>query len=178
MPYQPVLFTAQSSLHDSEPQSTPSRLVNMFPESTTTQEQPILLRSCPGRTAITTVTGAVRAMIGDSTTIYLAAGGRLWSFDGTTATNLGAIADDVSTTLAQNPTQVAVVAGGNYYIYDGATVTEVTGLAFTSMGSVDFMDGFFLLTELDGARHAISALNDGTSLNALDFASAEYTGSA
>ncbi len=175
MTYKPVLFGMQSSQHDSEPQSAPERLVNMFPEKAPKEDQPVILRSCPGRTKIITGEGSpVRFALGTSDFIFYAANGKLWSFDGTTATNLGSIADDISTTIAWNGNEVAVVAGGNYYLYDGASVSEITGTAFTSFGSVDFMDGFFLFTEKDGIRHAISGLFDGASLNALDFASAEY----
>ena len=173
--YRPVLFAAQSAVHASELRSTPERLVNMFPERATTEEAPVLIRSVPGLTKIITGENSpVRAMLDAGTVIYYAANGKLWSFDGTTSTNKGTISDDVSTTIARNPTQVAVVAGGKYYLLSSGTVSEVIGTAFTSFGSVDYMDGFFAFTELDGSRHAISALNDGNSLNALDFASAEY----
>jgi len=169
------MFGAQSAAHDSEPQSTPERLVNMFPEQTPKRDEPVILRSCPGRTLIVTGEGLpVRAMLGSSTKLYYAANAKLWSFDGTTATLLGPIVDDVSTTLAENGTEVAVVAGGKYYLYDGVSVSVIPGQAFTSFGSVDYMDGYFLFTEKDGQRHAISALLDGATLNALDFASAEY----
>lgn len=174
MPYHPVTFCVQSGSHDSERQATPSRLVNMFPEQTIVEGKPVLLRSCPGSTRVVTGGGApVRAMIDASTVIYYAANSKLWSFDGTTATSLGDIADDESTSIAWSGTEVAVVAGGNYYLYT-SSVSEITGLAFTEFGSVEFMDGYFLFTELDGIRHAISALNDGATLNALGFASAEY----
>lgn len=175
MPYQPVLFATQSAMHDSERQSTPQRLVNMFPESTVTEDTPVLIRSCPGRTkSVTGESSPVRAMLETSSAIYYAANAKLWSFDGTTATELGAIPDDASTSLAFNGTQVAAVAGGAYHLWDGSTVSAIVGQAFTSFGSVDYMDGYFLFTEKDGGRHAVSALNDGASLNALDFASAEY----
>ena len=115
--YRPVLFAAQSSVHASELRSTPERLVNMFPERSTTEETPVLIRSVPGRTKIVTGENSpVRAMLDAGTVIYYAANAKLWSFDGSTSTNLGAITDDVSTTIARNPTEVAVVAGGKYYL--------------------------------------------------------------
>ena len=173
--FQPVLFAAQSALHDSETQSTTERLVNMFPEQTPKKEAPVLLRSCPGRTQIIAGDGLpIRAMLESSTKLYYVANAQLWSFDGATKTLLGVVDDDVSTTIAENGTQVAVVANGRYFLYNGTTTVEVVGQAFTSFGSVDYMDGYFLFTEKDGQLHAVSALLDGTSLNALDFASAEY----
>ncbi len=54
MTYRPVMFGTQSSLHDSELQSTPERLVNMFPEATVMEDKPVLIRSCPGRTLVVT----------------------------------------------------------------------------------------------------------------------------
>lgn len=173
--YRPVRFGAQSALHDSEPLSTPERLVNMFPEQTVVPDQPVILRSCPGRTKI--ITGEslpVRVMLDAGSVIYYVANGQLWSFDGSSATSLGGLEDDTTTTIAWNGTEVAVVAAGKYYLHDGTSMTQIAGTAFTSFGSVDFMDGYFLFTELNGQRHAISALLDGASLNALDFSSAEY----
>lgn len=175
MPYRPVAFATQSALHDSERQATTERLVNMFPERSIDENTPVLIRSCPGRTLVQAgESSPVREMLETSSAIYYAANAKLWKFDGTTSTELGAVVDDESTTLAFNGAEVACVAGGKYYLYDGSSVSQIAGQAFTGFGSVDYMDGYFLFTEKDGGRHAISALNDGSSLNALDFSSAEY----
>lgn len=175
MAYQPVIFATQSGLHDSERQVSSQRLVNMFPEQTISAEEPVLLRSCPGRTLLEAGDGkTVRAMLATSDTVYFARGGNLYSFNGATSTLLGGIADDANTTMAFNGTEVGVVANGNYYLWDGSTVAQIMGTAFTKFGSIDYMDGFFLLTELDGQRQQISGLFDGSTLGALDFASAEY----
>jgi hypothetical protein len=175
MAYQPVIFAAQSGLHDSERQVSSQRLVNVFPERTISEDEPVLLRSCPGRTLIEAGTGQpVRQMLGTSDAIYFVRNAKLYSFDGSTSTFLGDVADDINTTMAFNGTEVGVVANSDYFLWDGSSVSLIPGTAFTEFGSIDFMDGFFLLTELDGQRHQISGLFDGSTLDALDFASAEY----
>lgn len=167
-----MIFAAQSLLHEGQRTMTTERVVNMFPE---VLGQDIILRSVPGLTEITRVASTpVRAMVADDDHIYIAAGRGLSRWNGTTNSTLGAIEDDEETTLALSATECAAVASGSYFVFDGSAVSEVVGQAFSDIGSVEYLDGYFLLTEKAGARFAISGLNDGETLDPLDFASAEY----
>lgn len=79
-------------------------------------------------------------------------------------------------TIAENATQLAICDGNDLYIFTYATnaFVEVTDVDFpSSVGSVCYLDGFFIVNENDSGRFYISAINDGLSWDALDFATAE-----
>lgn len=147
------------------------RLVNMFPERA--GRQPVTLRSVPGLSnTVQLGEGPVRALLSSPEGVYAVLNGALVLWDGATVTTLGRVTDG-ETTMTRSTEQVAVAAGGNYYIWTGADLVAVTSPAFSNVGSVVFLDSRFVLSQGDGQRFAVSAINDGTALDALDFASAE-----
>lgn len=82
--------------------------------------------------------------------------------------------------IADNGTQMCIVdptssAKFNAWIYvEGVGLTQVSDADFDGPASaVVFVDGFFLFTKKDGQKFFVSALRDGLTYNALDFASAE-----
>lgn len=95
-----------------------------------------------------------------------------------TLTNLGTIEGSKRVSIADNGTQLMVlVPGGKGYIFTRMpdTLVEITDTDFTANGNpqyVRFVDGYFLCAT-DAKKFTISSLNDGTSWDALDFASAE-----
>lgn len=168
------LFAAQSRLHESQRAMTTEDVINMFPEVAPAR-QPVTLRSVPGLTdTVQLGPGRVRAMLESRGLLYSVAGGVFASWDGATLTELGAV-EDGPTTLAENTAgEIAIAANGVYYVWDGTTLSQPLGGAFDVVSAVDFVDGFFVRSELDGHRFDITGLNDGDSLDALDFASAEH----
>lgn len=95
-----------------------------------------------------------------------------------TTTSLGAIPGSKRVSMAENGTQLMILEpGGSGYIYTESTgvLVEITDSDFTANGNpqaVVFLDGYFVCTT-DAKKFINSALNDGTSYNALDFGSAE-----
>lgn len=94
-------------------------------------------------------------------------------------TALGTIEGTERVFMADNGTQLMVlVPGGKAYIYneqDGTPFQEITDADFRANGdpqSLLFIDGYFVCTT-DEKKWIISNLNDGTTWDALDFASAE-----
>lgn len=65
------------------------------------------------------------------------------------------------------------VAGGKGYILAGLVVTEIADVDFVTPSGLAWQDGYFIVTEANTQRFWISALNDGTSWNALEYATAE-----
>lgn len=118
--------------------------------------------------------GPVRALYTAGGTLYAAAGGFLWSI--TTAgvkTSLGAINDSAETTVTGNGFDVAIAAGGEFYVWNGTTLSTPDSGAFDDVGSVDETAGYVVLFEQFGQRFSITKLADASTVNALDFASAE-----
>lgn len=169
-----MIFAAESVLHEGQRTMTTERLVNMYAEIGKGREE-VTLRSVPGLTQIGRASNQpIRAMVANGNHIYFCTHKLLYRWNGGAFTNLGGISDDTQTTMALSETECAVVASGSYFIYDGSTVQEINGQAFGNFGSVEYLDGYFVFTESGGARFAISGLNNGESLDPLDFASAEY----
>jgi hypothetical protein len=75
--------------------------------------------------------------------------------------------------VSGNNGDVLIVAGGKYYRWDGTTLDQPTVGAFSDFGSVDFVGGYTMLTELGGRLFQWSALANSDSLPGLNFASAE-----
>jgi hypothetical protein len=167
----PLVFAAASQVDESLRGKETSRLLNMYPERG--GKGPVTLRSVPGLLETTALGGGrVREMISGADGIYAAIGGSFVRWDGATTTVLGSLPDGV-TTMARNATQIAVTSGGKYFVWDGATFSQIPGQAFLNIGSVDYLNSFFVLTQNDGEAYQYSAAGDATSLAALDFASAE-----
>jgi hypothetical protein len=78
--------------------------------------------------------------------------------------------------MDENLTQLALCDGRNVYIFTYATNTfaKVTDPDLpASVGTITYIDGYFVVNENGTGRFYVSALNDGTSWAALDFATAE-----
>lgn len=95
-----------------------------------------------------------------------------------TMDDVGTISGSGRVSMADNGTQLMIlVPGGAGYIFTEGpdTLTTISDTDFTASGnplSVRFIDGYFCCTT-DLKKFTISALNDGTSWDALDFGSAE-----
>lgn len=107
----------------------------------------------------------------NGTTLY-----RLESDD--TLTSLGTITGSGRVSMATNGTQLLIlVPGSTGYVFTTGpdTLTTISDTDFTANGNpqaVVYIDGYFCFTT-DSKKVIISALNDGTSYDALDFGSAE-----
>lgn len=71
--------------------------------------------------------------------------------------------------------QLLIVDGRFGYIYDlvSHVFTKITDVDFVPGDTCDFMDGYFIVGRTDSAEFGLSALYDGLSWDALDFATAE-----
>ena len=115
---------------------------------------------------------------------YYVNGSSLYSLDRTLVgstetfamTEVGTISGSGRVSMASNESQLMIlVPDGNGYIYDGTTLSTITDSDFTASGNpqlVYFIDGYFACNT-DEKKWIISALNDGTNWNALQFGSAE-----
>ena len=93
-----------------------------------------------------------------------------------TITVLGTIAGSKRVSMASNESQLMIVnESGTGYIWDGATLTTISDPDFTANGtplSVCTIDGYFICPTAD-KKFIKSAIEDGLSWNALDFARAD-----
>lgn len=128
-------------------------------------------------------TGIIRQISRGSTEMngvfYTVNGDKLYRMNSDlTVDALGVVSGSGRVSIADNGTQLMIlVPNGNGYIYNRSTNTfaQITDVDFTANGApqyVVFVDSYFLCTT-DSKKFIISASNDGTSWNALDFGSAE-----
>lgn len=77
--------------------------------------------------------------------------------------------------IEDNGTQVILVDGSYGYVYNTSTdaFAQITDVNFPGGNTVAYNDGYFIVNKPDTQQFFISALDDGTSWDALDFASAE-----
>ena len=174
-------FVTRSSRDSDFIAATTERLLNLYAEPLPEGSQArFQIKSVLGSLALTELEGAfVRGLAqipaSDlSERLFGIAGGNLVQIaaDGS-LTVRGAVDDDAATTVSGNNGDVLVVAGGNYYRWDGTTLDQPTAGAFSDFGSVDFVGGYTMLTELGGRLFQWSALANSDSLPGLNFASAE-----
>lgn len=77
--------------------------------------------------------------------------------------------------MADNGTQIFIAANPDGYIYNANTLAfaQITDEDFPGAVTVGYLDGYFVFNEPNSQRVWVTTLFDGTSIDPLDFASAE-----
>lgn len=118
----------------------------------------------------------MRGMLGTQTALYLVAYNQFQSVTSTGAVlasgSLGSVTGLVS--IAYSPTQVVIADGAAGYLYTPATLTFTTiGASFPNGAkTVTFVSSFFVAEQPGTQQFWVSNSNDGSTWNALAFASA------
>lgn len=162
-------------------------LIPVIPETPTISTE--ILVGSPGLELLATVTDINRGAHVFNGIPYFVNGTRLYRLDVTldglgnevwTTTDLGEIPGEERVSIANNGAQMCIVVPElaetfNTYIVDtDDLITQVSDAGFSGpASSVLFVSGFFVFTSTDGNSFFKSALRNGLSYNALDFANAE-----
>lgn len=155
------------------------RTINLYAVVDKEGKEPTALYGTPGLTVFGTAgSGSIRG-------VFNTAGGRafvvsnsaLYEISSTgTATFLGTL-DTTSgiVSIDENGLQLGICDGTNGYIFTYATNTfaKITDADFPSAGTLTFIDGYFVVSKNNSGSFYISALYNGSSWAALDFATAE-----
>lgn len=156
------------------------RCVNMYPITSEvgTSKSVAALRSVPGyETKYTLGGGGIRGAItcGGGRCFVVSGSDFYELFEDFTTTDRGNLLTSTTRcSLAENGDQVIVVDGTTGYIFNlGAnTFTEIADVNFPVCQNVTYQDGYFIVPEFGTNNFYISAINDGTSWDALDFSQA------
>jgi hypothetical protein len=91
------------------------------------------------------------------------------------ATKLGDITGTGPVSMADNGTQIFIACNPDGYIYNATTdvFAKITDEDFPGAVTVGYLDGYFVFNEPNSQRVWVTSLLDGTSIDPLDFASAE-----
>lgn len=156
------------------------RSINLFPVLDENGKEVASMYSVPGKSVFATLgIGPVRECFeASSGRAFAVSGLYLYEVDEVgTETNVGTLETSAgNVTMAENGSQLAVCDGSKLYIFTYATNTfaKVTSAGLPSqVGTVTCIDGYFIVNEVGTGRFYISSLNDGTTWDALDFATAE-----
>ena len=159
-----------------------NRMVNLFPEVIPEGgKEPGFLNRAPGLQFQQTVgTGPIRALWAHQTNgadFYVVSGTEVYKMTSLTATpvKIGDVADGGPVSIADNGTQLFFACNGPSYIYNEATneFKQITDPDFPGAVTVGYLDGYFVFNEPNSQRVWVTALLDGSSIDPLDFASAE-----
>jgi hypothetical protein len=109
--------------------------------------------------------------------MYAVAGNKFYSITSAwSATERGTLNSSTGpVSMDYSRTQIVIVDGADGYTYTPASTTfaEITDADFPGGLTVRFLDTYFIVNDPSSGRFYISASNDGTSWDALDFATDE-----
>ena len=159
-----------------------NRLVNLFPEIVPEGgKSAAFFNRTPGLKFQQTIgTGPIRALWAHQTNgsdFYVVSGTGFYKVTGLTATPtlLGTVTGTGPVSIADNGTQIFLACNPDGFIYNEVTnvFAQITDPDFTGAVTVAYLDGYFVYNEPNSQKVWVTALLDGTSVDPLDFASAE-----
>jgi hypothetical protein len=159
-----------------------NRLVNLFPEATADGGKTAgFFNRAPGLQFQQTIgTGPIRALWAHQTNgsdFYVVSGTEFYKVTGLTATptKLGDVTGTGPVSIADNGVQIFLACNPDGFIYNEVTnvFAKITDPDFTGAVTVGYLDGYFVYNEPNSQKVWVTELLDGTSVDPLDFASAE-----
>ena len=173
----PVPFATQSYRHDSLPIAA-QRAVNWYAERQPPDaKSQVTSHGSPGITTFATCgAGPIRGFRMLGGLLYVVSGTSLYSIASTgTATEVGiGITGTGIVSISENGNEIQIVNGTNGYLYDTTSgFRAITDTDFNAAHTTTYLDGFFLLAQADSAQFFRSDLLDGSSYDALAFATKE-----
>ena len=158
-----------------------NRMVNLYPEMVPEGGlQPAFLNRAPGLRKLATIgEGPIRGLWAPQITGsdgYVVSGDRLYKINTNyKATFLGTITGTGQVSIADNGTQIFIAADPDGFIYNMSTgaFAPIGDPDFPGAVTVGYLDGYFVFNEPNSQRVWVTSLLDGTSIDPLEFASAE-----
>lgn len=149
--------------------------INCYPQRLDADK--VMMQSIPGEVEIADLGEPVRGSRTVNGRFFVAAGNSLYEVntDGTTTVR-GSVSPGAGYVgMANNRTQLCMVDGAGLYVFNTNTNTMETGTPTGWLGSYEVveLDGYFIFVRPDTDQFYISAIDDGTSIDALDFSSAD-----
>lgn len=174
----PVIQFATGSYRSSALPLAAQRVVNMYAEKQPPDAKtPIPLFGCPGLVLFASVgAGPIRGFANMAGLLYVVSGGTLYSVTsaGVVTALGGTISGSGVVSMDTNGTQLCIVNGTNGYIYTTtAGLQLITDADFFPANTVTFFDQRFVFDKANSNSFFCSDSLDGTSVDALNIASAE-----
>ena len=160
------------------PNAADNRMINLYPELVPEGgKEPAFLSRAPGLRLLAYVgNGPVRGLWTFGDYAYAVSGSKFYQInDAWVVTEKGTVTGSGPVSMVDNGTQLFIAAGATGYIYNANTdvFAQITDPDFPGATTVGFIDGYFVFNEPNSQKFWVTALLDGTSVDPLDFASAE-----
>lgn len=139
----------------------------------------VSLYGTPGLTLFATlgVDHEVRGLCAGGDHLYAVCGAGFFKVSqGGAVSHIGDINSSTgAVSMENNGLQIMLADGkdGWVYTFDTGVLAQITDEDFPGAGTVDYLDGYFIFNKPNTAQFFITALYDGSSIDGLDFASAE-----
>lgn len=161
-------------------QASAQRAVNLYLQAMETPSKSgVIMRAVPGLVLFASLGSEVRGCIEAAGRCFFVSGGSLYELSSTgTATLRGSLLTTSGNVgMSWGTTQLVVVDGANGYVLTLTTnaFTRITDPDWPGSDQVSYLDGFFLLRSPGTQQFYVTALDDASDIDALDFASAEST---
>jgi hypothetical protein len=159
-----------------------NRMVNLFPEIVPEAgKEPAFLSRCPGLKRKSSIgNGPIRGLWKVNDIMYAVSGNTFYKVEtyGRTrlkGTAIGTVTGTGPVSMSDNGTQIFIACNPDGFIYNTSTevFAEITDPDFAGAVTVGYIDGYFVFNEPNSSRFWVTQLLDGTSVDPLDFASAE-----
>jgi len=158
-----------------------SRMVNLFPEATPQAGKTAgFLNRAPGLRLLETLgTGPIRGLWSPDPNglyAYVISGNAFYRIDTSyNAEVYGYVSGTGQVSMAYNGTQLFIASNPDGYIFNMTTLifAPITDVDFPGAVTVGYLDGYFVFNEPNSQRVWTTVLLDGSSVDPLDFASAE-----
>lgn len=156
-------------------QHSQETLVNMFAEQAIGGRTQLIRRQRPCLERVLDLSGEKRCIERHNGVHYLVVGPTLYSFDGTSTTTLGTLVSNAGrcTMIFNDNDEVMVSDGAVGYYWDGTTFGITALPDGVSCGTLGYIAGFGVFNNPGTGQFYITALNDFSTVDALDFATAE-----
>ena len=155
-----------------------NRMVNLFPEVIPEGgKEPAFLQRAPGlRLLVNVGTGPIRGECVLGEYAYIVSANEFYRIDKSyTVKLLGSVSGEGPVSMTDNGTQIFIACNPAGYIYNAQTevFAQISDPDFPGAVTVGYLDGYFVFNEPNSQKVWVTQLLDGTSIDPLDFASAE-----
>lgn len=155
-----------------------NRMINLYPEVVPEAgKNPAFLNRCPGITVRYTIgAGPIRGLWTLKNYLYVVSGDTFYQVSASgNVIPKGTVSGTTYVSMADNGVQIFIAASPNGYIYNTNTGVfgQITDTDFPGASVVGFLDNYFVFIEPNSQRFWVTSLLDGTSIDPLDYASAE-----